>query len=115
MKIIFIIYIFFTALTINAQQSLEGTWNTGQDNTNIEISEKGGVYQGIVVSSDNDKVTIGKQFLKDIKLVDGKWKGKMYSPKKDKWFDAILEGKEDQLWIQVKAGMMSKTLEWKKV
>lgn len=114
MKIVATFCILFFALSMNAQQSLAGIWNTGKDNTKIEISSTDDVYNGTVVSSDNDKVKIGNQFLKDVKWVDGKWKGKLYSPKKDKWYTAVLEETGDQLLVKVKAGMTSRTLEWKK-
>lgn len=114
MKILFALCIFFSALSMNAQQSIAGIWNTGQDNTQVEISETDGLYSGKIISSDNEEAKIGNQLLKEIKSVGGKWKGKLYSPKKNKWFDAVLEEKGDQLLVSVKAGVMSKTLEWKK-
>jgi uncharacterized protein (DUF2147 family) len=95
-------------------QSIAGIWNTGQDNTKIEITEKSGVYSGNVVSSDNAEVKIGKLFLKEVKSSGGKWKGKLYSPKKDTWYNAVLEEKGNLLLVTVKAGITNKTIEWKK-
>lgn len=112
MKIVFTCCMFLLTITMHAQQSLVGSWNTGKDNTKIEITAENGVYEGKIVSSDNTNAKIGNQILKDIKLVSGKWQGKMYSPKKNKWYNAVLEEKGDQLLVTVKAGMMSKTLEW---
>ena len=114
MKIVFTFSMLFFALTMYAQQSLVGTWNMGKDNTKIEITEENGVYGGKIVSSDNDQAKIGSQLLKDIKLVGGAWKGKMFSPKKNKWYNAVLEEKGDQLLVTIKAGMMSKSLNWMK-
>ena len=114
MKIILTFCILFSALTMNAQESIAGIWNMGKDNTKIEITEDNGVYGGKIVSSDNTNAKIGNQLLKDIKSVGGEWKGKMYSPKKNKWYNVVLEEKGKQLLVTVKAGMMSKTLEWKK-
>ena len=113
MKFLITFCILFSALTINAQ-SIAGVWNTGQDNTKIEITENNGVYSGKVISSDNDQVKIGKQFVKDVKSVGGKWKGKIYSPKKDNWYNATIEAKGEQLLVTVKSGMMSKTIAWQK-
>lgn len=104
----------FLAIAMNAQQSLAGAWDTGKENTKIEIASTDGVYSGKTVASDNTKVKMGKTMLKDIKSVGGAWKGKMYSPKKDQWYDAVLKTQGNQLLITVKAGMMSKTIMWKK-
>ena len=114
MKILITFCMLFSAVAMDAQDSITGTWNMGQENTVVEITEANGMYGGNIVSSDNSKAKIGNQILKDIKPNGGKWKGKMYSPKKDKWFDAVLEPNGDQLLVTVKAGVMSKTLEWKK-
>ena len=114
MKTVFTFCILCSVLTMHAQQSLAGIWNMGKDNTKIEITEENGVSEGKIVSSDNAKAKIGNQLLKDVKSVGGEWKGKLYSPKKNKWFNAVLEEKGNQLLVTVKAGFMSKTLEWKK-
>ncbi|MEM6318769.1 MAG: hypothetical protein AAF960_13940 [Bacteroidota bacterium] len=113
MKITLISYLLFFALSINAQsQSPAGIWNTGKDNTKIEITETNGVYTGKILSSDNAKAKIGKQLLKDIQSVDGEWKGKLFAAKRGKWMDAVLEAKGKVLQITVKKGLMSKTIEW---
>ena len=112
MKIVLMFCILFSTLTMNAQQSIAGIWNTGKDNTKIEITAVNGVYEGIIVSSDNAKAKIGKILLKDIQSVGGKWKGKLFAAKKGKWMDAVLEEKGSQLVITVSAGWMSKTIEW---
>ncbi len=113
-KLAFTCCILFLAISMQAQTSLEGIWNTGEDNTKIEITEENEVYGGKIVSSDNAKAKIGNQLLKDVKFVDGEWKGKLYGVKKGKWFDAVLKEEGEQLLITVKGGIASKTLEWKK-
>jgi len=114
MKILITFCILFSALTMNAQESLGGTWNMGQDDTTIEITKNNGIYEGRVASSDNANAKIGNLILKDVKSVSGKWKGKLYSPKKKEWFDATLKVEGKQLLVTVKSGMMSKTVEWTK-
>ncbi len=114
MKTVFTCCMLCLAISMQAQTSLVGIWNTGKDNTKIEITEDNGVYQGKIASSDNASTKIGKQMLKDVKLDGGKWKGKMYSPKRDNWYNAVLEEKGSKLSVTVKAGIMSQTLEWKK-
>jgi len=109
---IFIILLFAT-LSINAQ-SIAGIWNTGEDNTKIEITEDNGVFSGKILSSDNAKANIGNQILKDVNFINGEWKGKLYAAKKGDWYDATLEEKDSQLDITIKVGFMSKTIIWKK-
>ncbi|MEL6655311.1 MAG: hypothetical protein AAFP77_13780 [Bacteroidota bacterium] len=113
MKITFLMSCFFlSTLILSAQQSIAGVWNTGNDNTKIEIAEVDGIYEGKILSSDNDKAPIGKRLLKDVQLVDGEWKGKLYAAKREEWMDAVLEAIGDQLAITVKAGWVSRTVEW---
>ena len=116
MKQIAIIFcVLFSLSTMNAQNSITGVWNTGQDNTKIEITENNDVFIGKVLSSDNAKAKIGNQILKDVKFSNGKGKGKLFAPKKGKWYDATIKEKGEQLEITIKVGFMSKTLEWQKV
>ncbi len=112
-KLSILILVFFTAISMNAQ-SLVGIWNTGEDNTKIEITEDNGVFFGKILSSENAKANIGKQIIKDVKLIDGEYKGQLYAAKKGKWYDAVLKENSSQLNITIKVGWMSKTLAWKK-
>lgn len=102
-----------TVVCIQAQSNIAGVWDMGKENTKIEIKEVGGVFKGTVLSSDNAQAK-GKVLLKDVKASGDEWKGKFFAPKKGKWMDAIIKRKADVLMVKVKAGMMSKTLEWAK-
>ena len=108
-----LIIILFTTISINAQ-SLAGIWNTGEDNTKIEITEDNGVVNSKILSSDNAKANIGNQILKDVKSSNGAWKGQLYAAKKGKWYDAVLKEKDNQLAITIKVGFMTKTIDWTK-
>jgi uncharacterized protein (DUF2147 family) len=99
---------------MNAQTSITGIWDMGQDNTKIEIKGDNGVFEGRVASSDNPSAKIGNVILKDVKSVGGTWTGKLYSVKKNKWFDAVLKAEGNQLLVTVSSGRMSKTLKWSK-
>jgi len=99
--------------SMNAQ-SLAGVWNTGEENTKIEITEDNDVITGKILSSDNAKAAVGNQILKNLKFSDGQWTGKIYAAKKEEWYDATLEEKDNQLNITIKVGWMSKTITWKK-
>jgi len=113
-KVTLVFCILLSAITMNAQQSITGIWNIGNDNTKIEITEANAVYEAKIISSDNAKAKIGSQFLKDVKLKGNEWKGQLYNAKKGKWYDATIKSENDILKTEVKVGMMSKTLEWSK-
>ena len=113
-KVIIILFAFFASLSVNAQESIAGIWNMGEDNTKIEITENNGAFFGKILSSDNTEAKIGKQILKDVKFSKGEWKGKLYAAKKGEWYDAVIKEKGDQLDVTIKVGWMSKTLKWKK-
>ncbi|MEM6806899.1 MAG: hypothetical protein AAF696_36195 [Bacteroidota bacterium] len=113
-KISVLFCILFTALSMHAQQSIAGIWNTGKENTKIEITEVNGLYQGKIISSDNSAAKIGTILLKDIKPLRKGYKGKLFAAKKGEWMDAVLKEKDNQLSITVSVGFMSKTIEWAK-
>lgn len=114
MKILLTCCILFAGLTMHAQASLTGVWNMGQDNTKIEIKADNETHEGRILSSDNANAKPGTLILKDVKSVNEQWQGKLYSPKKKEWFDAVLIVEGKKLLITVKSGWASKTVEWTK-
>lgn len=112
-KLSILIIALLAIISMNAQ-SIVGVWNTGNDNTKIEITEDNGVYNGTILSSDNAKAKIGNPILKDVKLSNGKGEGKLYAAKRGEWYDAALEENGNQLAIKIKVGFMSKSIAWKK-
>lgn len=114
MKILFTIGLMTFSVIMSAQETLAGSWNTGKDNTIVEVAETEGVYAGKILSSDSKSAKIGNTILKEIVAAGDIWKGKMYSPKKDDWFDAELELKGEELVVTVSNGKRSRTLKWTK-
>jgi uncharacterized protein (DUF2147 family) len=115
MKIITVIFaLLLSVASLSAQMAPTGVWNTGTDNSQVEITEAEGHYVGTLIASDNAKAKIGKQLLKDLKPDGEAWKGKLFAPKKGQWFDATLKEKGNLLLITVGSGFMSKTIEWTK-
>lgn len=104
----------FSVMAMNAQHSLTGVWDTGQDNTKVKITESNNIFAGTIISSDRSDARIGKLLIKDLKQQNGIWKGKVYAAKKGKWYDATVKEKGNALLISVKVGLVSKTLEWTK-
>jgi len=114
MKILtFLILALFSTLSMNAQL-IADVWNTGEDNTKVELTENDGIVTGIILSSDNSEAKIGNQILKDFKMSNGEWKGKIYAAKRGEWYDATIKENGDQLDITIKVGWASKTVTWKK-
>ncbi|MEO1626227.1 MAG: hypothetical protein AAFV25_13815, partial [Bacteroidota bacterium] len=96
-----------------AQQPIQGVWNTGQENTMIEIKASGDQIEGKVLSSDNSKAKIGNVIIKDVRAERGVYKGQLYAAKRKKWMDATFARKADKLVITVSAGWKTKVIEWK--
>ncbi|CAM1354251.1 DUF2147 domain-containing protein [Tenacibaculum insulae] len=91
---------------------LAGEYIVGEQNTIVKIEQQDAVYSGTIMSSDNSKVKIGKLMVKDLEQTRGKWKGKVYAPKRKEWYDAEFILKENTLDIKIKVGFFSKTIEW---
>lgn len=110
-NLLFILGLLLTSISVHAQQSIDGVWNTGKENTTIEIkNEIGKIY-----SSDNQKATEGKIMIKEIKKTGNSYKGKLYIIKKNRWVDAEFMPNGNSLSVTVSAGWQSKTLKWTKV
>jgi uncharacterized protein (DUF2147 family) len=97
------------------QPLISGTWDTGRENTKVEISEgESGVLSGIIRSSDNSKVETGLIMLKNLEKLDGTWKGKIYSLKRKEWFDVEIKLNGDQLMLEVSNRLFTRSIEWKR-
>ena len=111
-KSLLILILVATSFAVSGQNDISGLWNTGKQNTKVQIVEEEGIYSGVIYSSDNENAKIGRQLLKNVKSEDGKLKGKLYSIKKDKWVNVVVSENEDVLTLKVKAGMIKRTIEW---
>ena len=107
-----ILFILFSTLSINAQQPIEGIWNTGKENTKIEIKKSNNEIEGTILSSDNVKAPVGKLMIQEVVEKNGVFKGKLYAIKKGKWVDAVFNRNGNTLNITVSSGWMSKTIQW---
>ncbi|MEM1322510.1 MAG: hypothetical protein AAGG75_19760 [Bacteroidota bacterium] len=104
--------VLFATLSLNAQQSIEGIWNTGKENTKIEIKNDNSTIEGKIQSSDNPKAPVGELIVKDIQYKNGAYEGKLYAMKKKRWVDAIFTPQGDRLLITVSVGRRSRKIEW---
>lgn len=113
-KIAVLLIVLFTSLSTSAQSSIEGIWDTGKDQTKIEIKGTDDEILGIIYSSDNAKADLGKLIIKDLKEIKGVYKGKLYVAKKDRWVDATFSSTRETLFITVSAGFRKKTIAWER-
>ena len=76
----------FSIVYTSAQQSLEGLWKTGKEETLVEISYSNKQLIGKIKSSNNEQAEIGKIILKDLQGEGNKWVGKIYAVKRKEWY-----------------------------
>lgn len=113
MKNILIIISFFPFLMGFSQPDIEGVWDTGRDNTFIQIYKSSGQFLGKVVSSDNEKAEPGMQVMRNIKKVKDHWEGEFYIPTFGKWMDVELMPTKEGLKVKVYVGWFSKSSIWR--
>ena len=112
MNVLILLLIGFSASTLEINESIEGIWNTGVDNTTIEILQEDGEWLGKIKSTDAKKDAVGKVILKDLKSTDEKWSGKLFAAKRKQWFDVEIKPSEDKLNLLVDAGFKKKSIVW---
>ncbi|HHP7242975.1 MAG TPA: hypothetical protein ACFCUD_14975 [Cyclobacteriaceae bacterium] len=111
--ILFSVISFFTLISQD-QNGIEGMWKMSENNTEIEIKKDGDVYTGTVVKSDVEKA-IGKEVLKGLVKDGEEWKGKFYIVRRDRTTNATIKQIDtDNLEMEVKAGLISKTISMKR-
>ena len=112
-KILATILIIYSS-SVFAQSNLVGIWETGEENTNIEISEIEGRLSGILKSTDNKKAEIGRVILKDLEQKGSKWEGQIWAARRQRWFDVLITPTENLLELEIDAGFRTKSVEWKR-
>ncbi|MBK8490815.1 MAG: DUF2147 domain-containing protein [Saprospirales bacterium] len=116
MKVTAVLFmLLFGAISLNAQ-SIEGLWNTGKENTIINIKKVNSNYEGTIHDSDNSNAQIGKVLVKDIeKSGEDTYKGKLYVIDKGEWYNAEFKPKNEKLAITVSSGFEKRRLNGKKL
>ena len=104
----------FSIVYTSAQQSLEGLWKTGKEETLIEISYSNEQLIGKIKSSKNEQAEIGKIILKNLQSEGNKWVGKIYAVKRKEWYSVKIVPQKEKLDLKIGSGLFSKTLEWKR-
>ncbi len=114
MRNISLITILLCSLQAFSQSELLGTWDTGDENTKIQISEANGELTGVLKSTDNEQAKIGRVILRDLQQQGTKWTGQIWAARRQKWFDVEITSSENLLELEIDAGFRSKTVEWKR-
>ena len=104
----------FSIVYTSVQQSLEGLWKTGKEETIIEISFSNEQLIGKIKFSNNKEVDVGKIILKVLRSEENKWVGKIYAIKRKEWYNVEIISKEEVLELKISSGLISKSLQWKK-
>ena len=114
MKYILIIISFFPFLVGLSQAEIEGVWDTGTDNTIIQIYKSSTQFEGKVISSDNEKAKPNMQVIRNVKKVGDHWEGEFYIPFFGKWLDTELRPEQNNLKVKVHVGWFSKSKTWRR-
>jgi uncharacterized protein (DUF2147 family) len=105
------------AAALNAD-SIIGKWKDPDGSAVVEINDKGGYYEGVVVENTENPASVSTVVFKNLVYddADSVWEGTVYSVKKNKDFNAkIRMDSGDSFTLTVKAGLGSKKFEWARV
>lgn len=113
----------FIALSVShagdiSSDSIVGKWKDPDAPAIVQITNKGGYYEGVVIENSDNPAVVSTVVFKNL-VYDGSgaiWKGTVYSVKRDKDFDARISMETDSNFLlTVKAGLGSKKFEWARV
>ena len=110
MKWIIISIASFLMMPLIGQESVNGIWDLGKENTHVEIYQNGDIWEGKVISSDNEKMKAGILMLRNLVYEDGVWKGEFYIPKMKSWGKATLVRDGNNIRMTVKKSLMKKKI-----
>lgn len=112
--VMIMILISMSCITMSAKDSLAGYWKTNRNNTVVKIESQDDVFTGKIISTEDNENRIGSLIIKDVKLNNGEWQGKIYAPKRNEWYNAKFNVLDDKLTIIITVGFFVRTLEWSK-
>lgn len=110
-----LLFLIVISFSLSAQEDVKGKWQTGDDNTVVEIYQKDGAVFGKIISSDNAKATINLDVMKNFICKDGQWNGEIYSLKKKKTYPAAFTLTANVMDIVVDAGITTKEIRWQRM
>ncbi len=100
-------------------QDLAGLWKNKELPAWIEVRFDNGMGTGTVVRNDEYPDRVGRVLLKDLRPEAGEtaaWHGQIYADRLKDYTDALVALPEpDRMFIEVKVGFFSRTVEWTRV
>ncbi len=114
MKTLIVFLSFFYTFQNPSENIIIGTWNTLENNTKIHIVEEKGMLIGRIKSSDNTQVQVGKIILKDLIKTGKSWSGKIFSLKRNEWYDVEIFPQKNKLDLKIQIGFIQKSITWEK-
>jgi hypothetical protein len=103
----------FISLTAFSQNEIVGTWDTGRENSIVEIYEDNGELFGKIISSDRAEV-VGKINLKNLQNKGDHWEGELFVFKRRSWYDVAIHEDNETLYLVISIGFFEKEVEWPK-
>lgn len=115
------IAVLFVSKLVTAQagpgDAILGTWLTAEKGAKVEVYKQGDRYFGKLLNAGaGDKAPADTILLKNLSYDSGLWSGQIYAPKRGKDYPVTIKlADPETLELNVQAGMMSRSLKWKKV
>lgn len=113
MRKAFILLALFISLTALSQNEIVATWDTGRENSIVEIYEDNGELFGKIISSDRAEV-VGKINLKNLQNKGDHWEGELFVFKRRSWYDVAIHKENETLFVVISIGFFEKEVEWPK-
>jgi len=113
MRKAFLLLALFISLTAFSQNEIVGTWDTGRENSIVEIYEDNGELFGKIISSDRAEV-VGKINLKNLQIKGDHWEGELFVFKRKSWYDVAIHEENETLFVVISIGFFEKEVEWPK-
>lgn len=113
MRKVFVVIALFVGLGAFSQNEIVGKWNTGKENSIVEIYEDSGNLFGKIISSDRAEV-VGKINLRNLQNKGDHWEGELFVFKRRSWYDVAIHEDNETLFLVISIGFFEKEVEWPK-
>ena len=110
-KLFLLFCILICSTWTNAQTSITGNWDTGKENSIVEIHENSGELFGKIISCDRAEV-VGKINLRNLEKKGDHWEGELYVFKRRSWYDVSIHEENDTLYLVISVGFFEKEVQW---
>ncbi|MGB1552007.1 MAG: DUF2147 domain-containing protein [Schleiferiaceae bacterium] len=111
MRKVFVVIALFVGLSAFSQNEIVGKWNSGKENSIVEIYEDSGDLFGKIISSDRAEV-VGKINLRNLQREGDHWEGELFVFKRRSWYDVDINEENDTLYLVISVGFFEKEVQW---